>query len=782
MTFPTSGILPKLDIQGKAFLERFPSADGRGIRVAVVDTGSDLGAQGLQTRPDGSAKIIDAYDATGSGDVDTSQVVASQSTDDGRRYIVGLTKRKLFIPASFTNPKDEWHVGIKRLFDIFGEPLIRRLKELRKKDWDTKQNALMSTLREMDDGSDPKKQADIKLLEQQANQFADLADPGPIADVICWDNGTHWVVVVDSPPHESAVPPLEADLSTRTPLHRYGFQQDKALFSTESMCWYGVQILNTGNTVSLIAAPSGHGTHVSSIIGAYHPNHPELNGIAPGVELVDIKIGDCRLKNLETIGSMERALVIAKKLGCHAVNMSFGEATRFPNEGRFIDVLRELINDHNVIFVTSCGNSGPALTTVGAPATFDDCIGIGALATPELVKSTLGKIITPDATASFTWTSRGPTTDGHLGCTVCAPGGAIASVPAWMLKKSQYMNGTSMASPNACGGIALVLSKLLQDGRSILPHQLKRGAQATAKELPSVDAFTGGAGLLQVCDLYDFASTDGNVLDEPKLIVTTSRGGKRGLYLREPNQVAHPITELINVAVQFHKDTPQVNEQYLAYERRILLKATQAWVKVPESLFLVSGTRNFELRVDPTHRAVMSGLNFAYVNAYDSSIPSAPPLFQFPITLIKPIAVPEEPTELDLTTGQVERFFLRIPAFTSLLEVKFEVLASSLRPDSARSIWVHALYLHGGQKCDCSTVCQMRSTDSNTLSISLLDPVSGFASSKEVTLEVAIAHYVLALETQRTTLSVSFKTSCVNVSPAPILIDGASGYGFAEPT
>jgi len=53
---------------------------------------------------------------------------------------------------------------------------------------------------------------------------------------------------------------------------------------------------------------------------------------------------------------------------------------------------------------------------------------------------------------------------------------------------------------------------------------------------------------------------------------------------------------------------------------------------------LVSGTRNFELRVDPTHRAVMSGLNFAYVNAYDSSIPSAPPLFQFPITLIKPMA------------------------------------------------------------------------------------------------------------------------------------------------
>jgi len=40
--------------------------------------------------------------------------------------------------------------------------------------------------------------------------------------------------------------------------------------------------------------------------------------------------------------------------------------------------------------------------------------------------------------------------------------------------------------------------------------------------------------------------------------------------------LTHPVTELINVAVQFHKDTPKVNDQYLAYERRILLKATQA--------------------------------------------------------------------------------------------------------------------------------------------------------------------------------------------------------------
>ncbi|KAJ3146766.1 tripeptidyl-peptidase II Tpp2 [Geranomyces variabilis] len=701
--FPVHGLLPKEETQAARFIQSNPEWDGRGTVIAILDDGLDPGAPGLSVTSDGKPKVIGLIDCSGAGDVSLGKPVKAEEAD-GELTLRGLSGRTLKL-GRWTVPTGEYRLGLKRSKDLFSKGLHERILKEKRKKFDVEHHALVTRthqeLAALEQESAKKsgqekelseiKKTDLKTrLEVLGSLLRDYHDPGLNVDCVVFHDGAKWRAVVDNLG--------DGDLRQAPTLTDFADELQFARWSNESMLNYSVNIYD-GETLSIVTSAGSHGTHVAGITAANYPDDPALNGVAPGAQLIGLRIGNGRLGSMETAQSITRAAFELARLKPDLANMSYGEASSVPNVGRFIELLdNDVINKNGTIFVSAAGNAGPALSTVGTPGgTSTSIIGVGAYVTAEMMAAQYA-ILDKTNEGPFTWSSRGPTTDGDVGVDIYAPGAAVTCVPQFSLQASQQMNGTSMASPNACGCLALLVGALKASKIAYTPYRVKAAIQNSGQNISD----PAHVKLIQVenawAHLTKTAPKSPSFDVQYNVTVHDGTDG-RGVYLRDLDKCIQPQNVPVEVKPRFFNDESDlVNEEKVKLELRLAVVTTAKWITAPENVLMSSAGRTFGIRIDPT--ILRPGYHFGEVQAFDTQNPAAGPVWSIPVTVCKPESASRDAAldnaqffswkKLAFGPGQIQRRFLAVPAGANFCEL---VVRSTNRDAAPARFISHMLQL-----------------------------------------------------------------------------------------
>ncbi len=753
---------PKAETGVDRFLQQFPEADGRGVVVAIFDTGVDPGAPGMQVTTDGKPKIIDLVDASGAGDVDTSTI--AELNDDGT--VTGLSGRTLTLGTDWVNPSGEVRIGLKPATELFPGGLRGRIMGERRDDRMEAHRALVAdATRALDafDREHPEPTEDELDIRNDLQQRLDLLDAmpdtiedaGPVFDCVVWHDGEHWRAAVDTDE--------DGDLAEELAMTNFRAERQFGTFGDEDLLNFAVNIYNEGDILSIFTEAGAHGTHVAGTVAAHFPDQPELNGMAPGAQIVGVKIGDTRLGSSSVNTGMIRGIIAVIDNDADMINMSYGGPGAFPDTRYRIDQLAtELVNEHNVVFVSSAGNSGPALSTVGSPGGATGAIiGVGAAISAEMMEAQYA-VREGWGDLQYPWSSRGPTLDGDLGIDISAPGGAISPVPSWTLNKHQLMNGTSMSSPNACGGIALILSKMKQEGIDTHPAAIKRAITETAVPLPDQSPWANGAGMLQVDAAYEHLV---NYFDERYTDVTfhaRGPGNTRGIYLREPYETDEPSEISVSFRAEWLEDAD--NRRKTDFDMRLRIEPTEPWIETAANHTLNAAGRNTTVRVDPT--GLEPGAHFAQILAYDDQHPERGPMFTMPVTVVKGIELTADEgytwnETITTSNGDLIKHFFHAPVGATWMDVIIERLDT----DTSRTLVCHMTQLREEEAFTAHNSRSWLSFDDDDFETRSMRVDGGR------TVELALAQNWSSLGDAEFDVTVRFRG--VRPEPSQVMIDGA---------
>ncbi|MBA3822697.1 MAG: S8 family serine peptidase [Ktedonobacterales bacterium] len=325
--------------------------------------------------------------------------------------------------------------------------------------------------------------------------------------------------------------------------------------------------------VNIGIVAGSHATHVAGIAtGRGFFGGTSYNGAAPNAQIISVRVcvftGNCT-----SHGLFEGMIYAVRDAGADVVNMSIGGFNPFDDGTNVTEVLyNNLVEEYDVQIFISAGNSGAGLSTAGEPSLASKVISVGASFTADTLLANYGSTTTR-ADNLFQFSSRGPRVDGGFKPDIVAPGSAVSTIPgnrpgeglAVALPPGYGMfNGTSMASPQAAGAAALLLSASKQSGvDSHNAGNLRQAIKSTTRYLPGYQAYQQGNGLFNVTaawnmlkrkhiDAYQALSSVAPVSSAADDFTATPGTGP-GIFLREGVKAGDSLSK----TVSFRRDDPK---------------------------------------------------------------------------------------------------------------------------------------------------------------------------------------------------------------------------------
>ncbi|XP_017836992.1 tripeptidyl-peptidase 2 [Drosophila busckii] len=644
-SFPTGALVPKAETGVLNFLQKYPNYDGRDVTIAIFDSGVDPRATGLETLCDGKTlKVIERFDCSGCGDVSMSKV-----KPDENGSFKGLSGRTLKLSAELlalnTDKERVVRVGLKSFNDLVPSKVRDNIVAQAKfKGWDKPhKTATANASRKIvefeaqNPGEGSKLPWDKKIIKENLDYELEMLnsyeklynDIKTSYDCVLFPTAEGWLALIDTAE--------QGDLDKALRIGEYSKTHETK--NVDDFLSISINVHDEGNVLEIVGMCSPHGTHVASIASGNHSSR-DIDGVAPNAKIVSITIGDGRLGSMETGTALVRGMMKVMEL-CRegrqidVINMSYGEHANWSNSGRIGELMNEIVNKYGVVWIASAGNHGPALSTVGTPPDISQpsLIGVGAYVSPQMMEAEYAMREKLPGNV-YTWTSRDPCIDGGQGVTVCAPGGAITSVPQFTMSKSQLMNGTSMAAPHVAGAVALLISGLKQQGIAYSPYSIKRAISVTATKLGYVDPFAQGHGLLNVEKAFDHLLEHRQATDNMlRYSVRVGANQAKGIHLREGVQQKF-VDYNVHIEPVYFNDKEAEPKDKCNFNVRLNLVPSQPWVQCGAFLDLCYGTRSIVVRIDPT--SLQPGVHSAVVRAYDTSNVQKGVLFEIPVTVVQP--------------------------------------------------------------------------------------------------------------------------------------------------